>query len=88
MLSGKLDSLLAADHTYWKQRSKITWLKDDDHNTKYFHSKASNRSLSKNRLVRLFDANGVWQTLDQGMDKMILDYFKICLQLLIWISTV
>lgn len=37
LLFGKLDSLLAADHAYWKHRAKITWLTDGDRNTKFLH---------------------------------------------------
>ncbi|XP_062014459.1 uncharacterized protein LOC133730987 [Rosa rugosa] len=74
-LNLKLDKLLSDEHAYWKQRSKITWLKDGDRNTKYFHRKASYRR-AKNRLVGLFDSNGEWQSSELGLEQVILDYFS------------
>lgn len=63
------------DHDYWKQRSKVTWLKDGDRNTKFFHRKASNRR-AKNRLRGLYDNHGVWQSSDKGIEKVVLGYFS------------
>lgn len=74
-LSGRLDSLLATEHAYWSQRAKISWLTDGDPNTKFFHRKASNRR-AKNKLVGLFDVNGVWQSCEVGMEGVVLDYFR------------
>lgn len=74
-MSNRLENHLADDHAYWKQRSKITWLQDGDHNTKFFHRKASNRR-AKNRLDGLFDAQGVWQTSEKGIEEVVLNYFS------------
>lgn len=75
MLSVKLDSLLAEDHAYWKQRSNITWLVDGDRNTKFFHRKASNRG-AKNRLLGLYNDIGLWQSTEYGMESVVLSYFR------------
>ncbi|XP_024196088.1 uncharacterized protein LOC112199282 [Rosa chinensis] len=74
-LSSKLDGLLAEEHEYWKQRSKLTWLAEGDRNTKFFHRKASNRR-AKNRLTGLFDNHGVWQSTEKGLEAMVIDYFS------------
>lgn len=70
----KLNSLLAEEHAYWSQRAKISWLKDGDRNTKFFHCKASNHH-AKNRLVGLFDDVGIWQSTDKGLEDVVFSYF-------------
>ncbi|XP_062020783.1 uncharacterized protein LOC133737191 [Rosa rugosa] len=74
-LNSKLDALLEEENSYWRQRSKVTWLAEGDRNTKYFHRKASNRR-AKNRLQGLFDHNGSWQESTEGIESVVLHYFS------------
>ncbi|KAL5541996.1 hypothetical protein UlMin_009706 [Ulmus minor] len=55
-----LNSLLDKEERYWRQRSRVSWLKDGDHNTKFFHRKATARQ-KKNEIPGLCDSNGCWQ---------------------------
>ncbi|KAL5849581.1 hypothetical protein ACOSQ4_007594 [Xanthoceras sorbifolium] len=51
--AGKLDHLLLQDEEYWCQRSRTSWLSNDNKNTKYFHYKA-NQQRKRNIFLGLF----------------------------------
>ncbi len=46
-LRGELRSLLQKEEIYWRQRSRVAWLREGDRNTGYFHSRASQRKKNK-----------------------------------------
>uniref|UniRef100_A0A2N9G6K5 Reverse transcriptase domain-containing protein n=1 Tax=Fagus sylvatica TaxID=28930 RepID=A0A2N9G6K5_FAGSY len=52
ILKEKLQILLAKDERVWKQRSRVEWLREGDQNTRYFHSKATQRHR-RNYVYRL-----------------------------------
>ena len=66
--------LLDKEATMWRQRSRILWLKDGDKNTRFFHSKASQRRR-RNYITRLHDANGNWCTNQQQIWDTIVDFY-------------
>nr|CAD1824707.1 unnamed protein product [Ananas comosus var. bracteatus] len=51
-LKGRYDELCLQDEIYWKQRSKVHWLKAGDANTKFFHISATIRR-NKNFISQL-----------------------------------
>jgi hypothetical protein len=53
-----MDELLYKEEMMWLQRSRVAWLKEGDHNMKYFHHKAV--SHAKNKILRLTAKD--WQT--------------------------
>lgn len=68
-----LDGLLECEEVFWRQRSRVSWLREGDRNTKFFHAKAFSRK-KRNTLYGLFDESGIWRVGDQ-MDGVILGYF-------------
>lgn len=40
-IKNKINSMLMNEEIYWKQRSRIDWLREGDKNTKFFRFKAS-----------------------------------------------
>lgn len=43
VIRAKLNEPLAQENSYWHQHSKISWIKDGDHNSKYFLDVVSQR---------------------------------------------
>ncbi|KAL5576089.1 hypothetical protein UlMin_017788 [Ulmus minor] len=67
-LEKALDALRYKEERYWRQRSKDTWLKCGDRNTKFFHQKASARK-SKNSITGLIDNNEKWSVFQMAPTK-------------------
>ena len=59
LLEDEVNQLLDKEAKMWRQRSKVAWLHDGDRNTRFFHSKASQRRR-RNYITKLYDANGGW----------------------------
>ncbi|KAL6181023.1 hypothetical protein ACLB2K_047681 [Fragaria x ananassa] len=74
-LTTRLQSLLTQEETFWRQRAKVTWLRDGDRNISFFHRKASNRKR-KNTLKGLYDVNGEWVEDDEGVAQVVSSYFQ------------
>ncbi|KAL5572866.1 hypothetical protein UlMin_022463 [Ulmus minor] len=70
-----LNSLLDIEERYWRQRSRVSWLKDGDRNTKFFHKKATARR-KKNEILGLCDSNGCWQDDIGVVSEIIQSYFN------------
>ncbi|KAJ8435842.1 hypothetical protein Cgig2_003865 [Carnegiea gigantea] len=52
----------------WWQRVRSDYLKYDDFNARWFHSRANMRR-AKNMIVGLTDSNGVWQTNEEQLNQ-------------------
>ncbi|KAL5570777.1 hypothetical protein UlMin_020374 [Ulmus minor] len=73
-LEKALDALRYKEERYWRQRSKDSWLKCGDRNSKFFHQKASARKI-KNSINGLVDSNEKWCDEEEGMAHIIENYF-------------
>ncbi|KAE8821732.1 hypothetical protein D1007_00140 [Hordeum vulgare] len=71
----QLDELLYREEMMWLQRSRISWLKEGDRNTKYFHRQAIWRAR-RNNIRRLQKEDGSWCHSPKEMERMAASYFK------------
>ena len=60
---------------YWKQKSRVLWLKDGDRNTKFFHALTKQRR-ARNRITRLKKTQGGWAESDAGIEQVATEYFQ------------
>jgi hypothetical protein len=59
----------------WVQQSCITWLKEGDRSTKFFHQRVVWRAR-KNKIKKLKDDEGVWHDVPMDMERMATSYFQ------------
>uniref|UniRef100_A0A2N9EM59 Reverse transcriptase domain-containing protein n=1 Tax=Fagus sylvatica TaxID=28930 RepID=A0A2N9EM59_FAGSY len=71
----ELNHLISQEEIYWRQRSRISWMKDGDRNTKFFHECASQRKR-KNEISRLRNQYGDWVLDKTEMEGMVNNYFN------------
>jgi hypothetical protein len=69
------NDLLAMEESYWKQRSRVSWLKEGDRNTQFFHASAYQRK-QKNEIKSLQDCHGNLVTRRDTMVQIVEDYFR------------
>ena len=74
-LENQLNQALAIEERYWKQRSRIDWLRYGDCNTRFFHLRASARRIPNN-IGGLFNEDGMWVIEKIGLEEIISNYFK------------
>lgn len=55
-----LDKVLIQEESLWRQKSRISWLKGGEQNTKFFHTSTMIRRR-QSRILCLKDAHGDWQ---------------------------
>lgn len=73
-IQNKLSCVLLQEDRYWKQRSKVFWLKDGDKNNKFFHASASARR-KRNTIKRLRDTNNNIVEDQAGLCSIAQNYF-------------
>ena len=69
-----LNGLLDSEEVLWHQRSKIHWYKESDRNTKFFHTRASERRR-KNSILGLWNDDDCWCDDRDSIARTVVDYF-------------
>jgi hypothetical protein len=64
-----MQELLYREEMLWLQRSRITWLKEGDRNTRFFHQKAVWRAR-RNKIKKLKDSDGSWKDAPSDMERI------------------
>lgn len=71
----KHEELLKRLEIMWRQRSRVTWLREGDRNTAFFHRSASDRR-ERNTIGGLFNSEGAWITDEDDMKEVARSYFE------------
>uniref|UniRef100_A0A2N9GNK1 RNase H type-1 domain-containing protein n=1 Tax=Fagus sylvatica TaxID=28930 RepID=A0A2N9GNK1_FAGSY len=74
-LRKKLNSLFKKEEKMWRQRSRSLWLANGDKNTKYFHSRATQRRR-RNHIHSLRDNMGTLHETNEGMASLPINYYE------------
>lgn len=74
-VSRKLDDLLAKQEIYWHQRSRLSWLRHRDINTRFFHSKASQRKR-RNFIQGIREKQQSWVEEIEDIARVATKYFE------------
>jgi hypothetical protein len=73
-IKDQMDELLYQEEMMWLQRSRVSWLRKGDRNTKYFHQHAKWRAR-KNKIRKLQRSDESWCDNPREMQDMAHQYF-------------
>ena len=73
-MENQIQNILINEEIYWKQRSRVDWLKEGDKNTKFFHNKASSMR-KKNSIWGIKDNSGRWIEKPKEVEHEFCSYF-------------
>jgi AraC-like DNA-binding protein len=73
-IADRMDELLYCEEMIWLQHSRISWLREGDRNTRYFHMQEKWHA-GKNKIKKLKCGDGSWCDALDEMKSMSRDYF-------------
>ena len=71
----ELSNALKAEEMFWRQKSRVLWLREGDRNSKYFHALVRQRR-ARNRITQLLDDNGNVVEDEEGLVAIATSYFR------------
>lgn len=70
----ELSTALKAEEIFWRQKSRVLWLREGDRNSKFFHALVKQRR-ARNRITQLLDENGNVVEDEEGLVAIATSYF-------------
>ncbi|XP_062013995.1 uncharacterized protein LOC133730414 [Rosa rugosa] len=74
-IGGQLDRVLETEEILWRQRSRVTWLKCGDRNTRFFHQFAKHRG-KVNRINGILGEDNRWRSNVEEIGNVFVSYFR------------
>ena len=71
----ELSTDLKAEEMFWRQKSRVLWLREGDRNSKDFHAFVKQRR-ARNRITQLLDDNGNVVEDEEGLVAIATSYFR------------
>ncbi|VVA19333.1 Hypothetical predicted protein, partial [Prunus dulcis] len=71
----EMDVLLEREEMLWRQRSRVSWMKYGDKNTRFFHEHAKMRG-QQNMIKAIVEDQGIWHTSTESIGIVFCDYFQ------------
>ncbi|GKA20651.1 ribonuclease H [Tanacetum coccineum] len=75
VLREQIKELLTHEELMWKQHNRVQWLREGDKNTRFFHTRASNR-CRRNGILRLKGPDGRWVEEHDEVCNLVTGYFS------------
>ena len=67
--------MLVKENLMWRQRVKAFWLVDGDKNSRYFHTRATQRHW-KNKILGVKDSSGAWINQPEGIVEAFITFYQ------------
>ncbi|CAA7045965.1 unnamed protein product [Microthlaspi erraticum] len=71
----ELHEALRSEELFWKQKSRVLWLREGDRNSKFFHA-ATKQRRARNRITSLIDEQGQREENEEGIVAIATRYFR------------
>lgn len=73
-LENRLAALLRKEEVFWLQRSRVSWMREGDKNTNFFHKVASGRK-KRNHIAKIEDEFGNVFPEEEDIQRVFVDYY-------------
>lgn len=71
----EINQLMVKENTLWMQQAKSFWLVGGDKNSKYFHSRATQRHW-RNIITRIHNQAGEWVTHPNDIENSFTEFYQ------------